>query len=536
MTNHPKIVRDQSGSRSTLNNMTISKVSAKKSPGATSLSNTKISLSVLALILISVTTPLCAQQIPARSLSLAEALDIARETNPSFLQSRNDESLSDWDVRQAYAALLPSASAGSGVSWQGPGEQQFGSLTLGDLGFGNQPSYYFSNYNIGLNYSIDWRTIKGPAQAKAQRGVTLAQIDLAEASLVSTVTNSYVEMLRQQEALRLAEQQLENSQFNLRLAQGQLEVGSVTPIDVGQAEVQVGRSEVAVLRTRNSLSTSKMRLLQQLGLGVNEDITLLTDFTLSEPTWNLETLTDMSLDRNPTLRSRRKSKEVADIGVSSARSSYFPSLSISTGWSGFTREASNTDFQIAQARAQVASSVAQCVQTNNLYSRLADPLPPFDCSRFAFTDEQRQGILNSNRAFPFNFQGSPPSVSLRLQIPIFQGLSRERNLQAARLQRDDMVQQIREQELALEADLSIGIANVQTAYESALLEERNRELADQQLTLARERYQLGAITFVELVDAQTLLAQAVRDRIAAVFAYHDAVTSLEVLVGTSLRN
>ncbi len=100
----------------------------------------------------------------------------------------------------------------------------------------------------------------------------------------------------------------------------------------------------------------------------------------------------------------------------------------------------------------------------------------------------------------------------------------------------DMVQQVREQELALEADLSIGTANVQTAYESALLEERNRELADQQLTLARERYQLGAITFVELVDAQTLLAQAERDRIAAVFAYHDAVTSLEVLVGTSLRN
>ena len=245
-------------------------------------------------------------------------------------------------------------------------------MTLGDLGFGNQPSYYFSNYNIGLNYSIDWRTIKGPAQAKAQRGVTLAQIDLAEAGLVSTVTNAYVEILRQQEALRLAEQQLENSQFNLRLAQGQLEVGSVTPIDVGQAEVQVGRSEVAVLRTRNLLSTSKMRLLQQLGLRVNEEVALSTEFTLSEPTWNLETLTDMSLDRNPTLRARRRSKEVADIGISSARSSYFPSLSISTGWSGFTREASNTDFQLAQARAQVASSVAQCVQTNNLYSRLAD--------------------------------------------------------------------------------------------------------------------------------------------------------------------
>ncbi|HAC05636.1 MAG TPA: type I secretion protein TolC, partial [Gemmatimonadetes bacterium] len=58
--------------------------------------------------------------------------------------------------------------------------------------------------------------------------------------------------LRQQEGLRLAEQQLENSRFNLRLAQGQLEVGQVTPIDVGQAEVQVGRSEVTELQARNA--------------------------------------------------------------------------------------------------------------------------------------------------------------------------------------------------------------------------------------------------------------------------------------------
>lgn len=500
------------------------------------LVKSKVLLCALVLVISSITEPLVAQQIPVRSLSLEEALELARENNPSFLQSKNDELLSDWDVRQAYAALLPSASAGSGVSWQGPGEQQFGSLTLGDLGFGNLPSYYFSNYNIGLNYSLDWRTIKGPAQAKAQRGVTVAQIDLAEATLVSTVTNGYVEMLRQQEALRLAEQQLESSQFNLRLAQGQLEVGSVTAIDVGQAEVQVGRSEVTVLRTNNLLATSKMRFLQQLGLRINQDILLSTEFLLSEPTWNLNDLTEISLNQNPTLRARRRSKEAADIGISSARSPYFPSLSISTGWSGFTREASNTDLQLAQAHAQVASSVAQCMQTNTLYSRLTNPLPPINCSRFTFTDEQRQQIIDQNNAFPFNFKGSPPSVSLRLQIPIFQGLSRERNLQAARLQRDDLVQQVREQELALEADLSIGIANIQTAYESALLEERNRELADQQLSLARERYQLGAITFVELVDAQTLLAQAERDRIAAVFAYHDAVTSLEVLVGNPLRN
>ena len=167
---------------------------------------------------------------------------------------------------------------------------------------------------------------------------------------------------------------------------------------------------------------------------------------------------------------------------------------------------------------------------------MAQPLPALDCARFAFTDDRLQSIIGQNDVFPFNFQGSPPSVSLRVSIPIFQGLNRERNMQAARLQRDDLRQQVREQELALEADLSIGLANVRTAYQSALLEERNRALSDQQLRLARERYQLGAITFVELIDAQTLLAAADRDRLFAVFAYHDSVTSLETLLGASLRN
>jgi outer membrane protein len=473
--------------------------------------------------------------VPSR-LSLADAIQIARANNPTYLATRNDEALADWDVRQAWGDLLPTASASSGVSWQGAGEQQFGSLTAADLGFGNQPSFYFSNYNIGLNYSLNLAKVLGPSQAKAQREATRAQIRVSEAALVSQVTNAYVELLRQQEAVRLAEQQLENSRFNLRLAQGQLEVGSVTPIDVGQAEVQVGRSEVTALQSRNALATARMRLLQQLGLPVDQDFEPTTRFELTEPSWTLDELKEIALADNPTLQSRRRAKKSADIGVRSARSSYFPSLSINTGWSGFTREASSSDFQIAQAQARVAGSVAQCVNTNDLYARLADPLPPLDCSRFAFTDAQRQAIISQNDAFPFNFQRSPPSVSMSLSIPIFQGLSRQRNLESARLQRDDLAHQVREQELALEADLAIGLANTRTAYQSALLEERNRTLADQQLRLARERYQLGAITFVALVDAQTVLAQADRDQIAAVFAYHDAVTNLEALIGSSVRN
>ena len=496
----------------------------------------KIGVFTAALAALAVAAPLAAQQEVPERLTLDRAIAIARSSNPGFRQTANDERLADWNVRQAYGQLFPSANATGSLGWQGTGEQQFGTLTLGDLGFGNQPSYYTSSYGLRLNYSLDWATILGPSQAKADRTETRAQIGVADANLVSQVTVSYLEMLRQQEAVRIADVQLENSQFNLRLAQAQLEVGTVTAIDVGQAEVQVGRSEVQVLQARNALETARIRILQQLGQPLGADFELATPFELTEPTWQIEELREMALTGNATLAARRSARESADIGVSSARSPYLPSLGITTGWTGFTREASSTDFQVAQAQAQIANSIGQCTAQNDLFSRLTPPLPPLDCSQFAFTDAQRQAIVSGNNQFPFGFVGSPPTLTLSVSVPIFSGLSRQRNLEAARLQRDDAVEQIREQEIALEADLAIGLANARTAYESALLEERNRQLADRQLLLARERYQLGEINFVDLVAAQTVLAQAEADQIGAVFAYHDVVTNLEALVGASLRN
>ena len=490
---------------------------------------------IVATALLVSAAPLAGQdRVPAR-LTLAQAIEIATSTNPGFLQTRNDADLADWDVRQAWGALAPSANVSGGMSWQGSGEQQFGTITLGDLGFTNQPSYYSSNYGLSLSLGLDLATVLGPRQAKAQRRTTIAGIQGAEWTLATQVTTGYVDVLRQEDGVRITEQELANAEFNFRLAQGQLEVGQVTPIDVGQAEIQVGRAEVALLQARNRATTSRMRLLQLLGLPVDQAFEPTTGFALMEPTWSLSELSAIALRDNPELRSRRLFVEASDVGVTSAWSSYLPSLSLSAGWSGFTREASSNDFAIAQAQAQVAGQIQQCVLTNDLYSRLTPPLPPLDCGSLAFTDAQRNAIISGNDQFPFNFVGSPPRLGLTVSIPIFSGLSRQRGLEAAKLARADGQQRVREQELTVQADLAIGLENVRTAYESALLEERNRELADQQLRLARERYQLGAITFVELTDAQTVLAQAESALNIAVFAYHDSVTTLEALLGTSLR-
>ena len=494
---------------------------------------------VLLVSLLPAGTP--AQERPDRELppdlSLAEALELARRNNPGWLAARNDAGLSEWDVRAAYGQLFPSASANAGISWQGGGEQLLGSFTQDQLGVGRQPSYYFSRYGLGLSYQVSGGTLLEPSRARAARAATEAQVEAAAVALQGRVTRAYLEVLRQQEEVVLAEQQLERARFDLRMARGREEVGQGTRLDVMQAELQVGRAEVALLQFRNAVETARLRLLQQMGVDVAADreVTLTTPFGLTEPTWERQDLYGLAAERNPTLRARRSTAEASDVGVEVARSAYYPSLSLQAGLSGFTRQASNTDLLVSQTRSSLESQAASCEFQNELFRRLADPLPPRDCTGFTFTDEIRRGLVSANDRFPFDFTRQPASASLTVSVPVFQGLSRQRQLEAARLQRDDADQQVREQELALRADIAIGVSAVRTAYQSALLEQRNQTYADEQLRLAQERYRLGGITFVDLVEAGTVKAQADRQRIAAIYAYHDAITDLETVVGAPLR-
>ena len=151
--------------------------------------NTIRGLSFIALLF----APLAAvgQQDTLR-LSLDQSIELARTTNPALRATRNDESVADWDVRQAYGSLLPSASVGGGFSWQGAGEQRLGSLTLAQ----NQPAYYISNYDVGVTFQLDGNKLLAPAAARARRSVTAAQIRAAELSLDAAVTRAYLEILR----------------------------------------------------------------------------------------------------------------------------------------------------------------------------------------------------------------------------------------------------------------------------------------------------------------------------------------------------
>ncbi len=472
----------------------------------------------------------------APELRLADAIELARRNNPAYQVARNQRVNADWGVKSAWGNLIPQLSANAGASWQSAGSQQFGSITSDQLGFGGQPSYYFSSYGLALNLDVNGSTLMRPSQAKAQREATDADIRTSEAELVLGVTQSYLNVLLESERLRVAREELERSEYNLRLAQGRREVGSATIIDVQQAEVAVGRAEVLILATGSARTTQRFELLRRLGVDLNQDFSLSSDdFQLFEPAFDGAYLYNMALDHNPGLSALRANRDAANQDVQMAKSTYLPSLSFFANMSGFTQEASSSGFLVAQAEAQAQNQMQQCAALNELFTRLADPLPTQNCDVFAFSEGQRQAIENQNSGWPFSFQTQPTRVGFTISLPVFTGLNRQRDVEAARVARSDLDYRIREQQLFVQAEIGAGLTNLVASYQAALIEQRNQTLADEQLRLAREQYQLGFTSFVELIEAETVKAQADRELIAAVFSYHDNLARLEAVVGTSLR-
>lgn len=487
---------------------------------------------LVAAFLLAATAALTAQE--PFTLTLDEAVALAMENNPDYQAQRNDESVADWQVRSAYADFLPSASIGGGLSYQGGGQARIGGFTSGDIGLGETPSYLYSNYNARLSLSLSGSQFYQIDRQQASRRAVLAGTEAAARTLEANVTRQYLSVLRNRDAVELARAELERAEANLRLAEARGAVESATAMEVKQAEVERGRAQVGVLRSRSTLDNERTRLLQLIGVESGREVRLTSDVPVFEPEWSLESLTRTAMATQPQLEAARASRESAEAGVGMARSAYWPTLSISTGLSGYTRKVGSDQYLIDQAQASVASQRANCQALNLIYSRLTPPIPEEDCSVYQFTDEMRGQVLASNDQFPFDFTTEPASVSLSISLPIFQGLNRQTQLETAHAAAQDASLRLRAEELRIRADVETAYRNLQSAYQAVQLEERNAELATDQLRLAQERYRVGSASFLELMEAETVKARADREYLLGVYTFQESLTALEAAVGHDL--
>lgn len=486
---------------------------------------------------------------PTATLALKEALDQAMANNPAYRQVKNNRNVDKWTVRNAYGSLLPSANVSGGIDYTGSGEANFGQ------GLTQQTSAQLgSNYNIGLNWQLDGGKILAPAQAKAAQRATRSEIINEESNLKFSITEQYLNVLQATAQVAVAQQQVARNQNFLDLASAKYRVGQGTLIEVRQAEVQKGVSDVALLRNIQTESEAKLELFRRIGVAppmALDQIGLSDSFPVQQPNYSLDGLLSQAEEENPGLRALEDRRKASAIGVKSAKTAFFPSISVNAGWSGFTQQQTDTDLLLRQGLGGARGSAAACIENDAI--RAAAGLPIVGAANcFAnagldtlagtgspataqLTRGTRSAILDGNNRFPFDFTKQPFRASLTISLPIFTGFSRSLNVQRAKAQADDANESVRAQALLVRSTVHGRYLALETSFKAIAVQLANRDAARDQLRLAQDRYRLGSGTALEVSDAQNSVQRAEGDYVNAVYDYHKTLAGLEQAVGQPLR-
>lgn len=471
------------------------------------------------------------QPVPA-TLSLADAISLARQHNPVYRQAIHDRSPAAWGVRNAWSSLwLPTVTASGGVGYAGPGEQNF--LTSS---FSQSVSTWSSSYSFLLDWTLNGQTLSQPGMRKAQLNAADADVTGAESNLVTGVTQQYLTVLQARDRAEVARQQLQHDEEFLKLAQARYDVGRASLIDVRQAQVARGTAEVTSLRARTAVDVEKLRLFQQIGVSAPvalANVQLSDTFAVQTPTWQLGDLLTMAEQQNPSLHALRERERAAGWGVKAATSSYAPSVSLSAGWSGFTQKLSDVNPTIASIRQSAQSDSISCAYANAAWLNAGQT--QLNCGLLTNTAAAEQALRDQNARYPFNFTPQPFQARLTVTIPLWGNFQQPLQVSQAKAQQQDLQESVRARGLQVQTDVSQAYLTLQTDYQAIAIQDTSRTAAREQLQLATERYRVGSGTFFELLDAQVAALRAETDYIDAVYDYHKALAALEAAVGRPLR-
>ena len=464
------------------------------------------------------------------TLSLAEAVTIARRNNPIHLATVNNRVSADAAVRTAFGQLLPSADASFSALRQQGGRQIFNGGSFGATSDVNQ-----SQYSLDFGYRINSATLITPKLQRANRDAVDADITGSAEVLRSNVTQQYLSALQAEDRAKLQDTLLVAAKSQLVLAQARAIVGSATQLDVTRAEVALSQQQVQVLQARNQIEIEKLRLFQLMGITQPPDVVLTTQFDVEPEPPPLPELLASARERNPVILALRSREKVADLNVRREKGQYSPTLSINTGISGYTYSYTNSNFPVQQALSQASSAQASCIRTEEVRAVLNLSNDLAACNSFVLTDAQAAELRRQNSQFPFRFQNSPRSLSATLSLPLFDGFAREQRVQEAQASSADARYNVRARELAIIADVTAAYLTLKTAQQTSALQEQNSAKARLELKFTQDRYSGGQATFVDLIESRAAYERAESDRINAIYDYHKAFAALESAVGRPLR-
>jgi outer membrane protein len=310
-----------------------------------------------------------------------------------------------------------------------------------------------------------------PNQQRADLNEKQTQEDI-----IYQVTKNYYQIFVSQQQISLLEENLEKTQQVLNILKLQRDNGVIQPVDYDRTEVSYNSNKSQLTLAKNKVTLALNRLKYQMGLDLAQELTLKDSVLLTQlpavgdAQFDAKNLTDYQLTENELTLNRLDQERI--------KAGYLPRLSF-----------------------------------NARYGQLA----------------LANDFSNSFK----NFVGFA-SIGLKLSVPIFDGFSRNAQIQQAKIK---VVTQEEQQKMNVQS-YRLAFSNSQSQLDQAKFnvenDDRNVKLARKVYDLTTLQYTQGTTPLTDLINSENAYRQAQTDYVNSLISFYQARLDLEQAQGTLL--
>lgn len=268
-------------------------------------------------------------------LTFEEAVKIGLKKNVLLNQQKNQLEVNQAQKLGSYGNLMPNVNIQGQYQHQSGNQQNTTTGNLEDL----ETDYAGANLNANLTIFSGLRNINSITQANNQLLAQSYLLKRGTQDVVSFVAQQYLQVLLDQELLRIAEENQKAQQTLLDQIQGFYDVGSRAITDVYSQDALVKGAEVAVIRARNTLQNDKGILAQTLQLDPSQDFEVVypsfKDEVLSYQNLSEDSLISLAVQNRADLKQLAHQAEANKAGMRGAFSGYVPNVSLFAQYGSF---------------------------------------------------------------------------------------------------------------------------------------------------------------------------------------------------------
>lgn len=412
-------------------------------------------------------------------LSLNDALATALQKNFGYRIAEGNWEIAKADKTGAAGGLLPFISAGLSYGWTKRGPSS--SFTQGLIVVpGSNQTTTTANYSVGLDVRQDLfdggAAFSGYKAASASETASREAFRGARQSLIFNVKNSYFSALKAKKLLEVQQDVVKRGEEQLKIAQARYDLGSASLSDVLKAKVSFANDQLTLISAENSYQVALANLNVIIGEDVSDSIELAEDLTPpQESSLGYEEALLKAEKNHPDLLASQENMKAADWGVSAGRAGLYPSLSINAGYGWNNRD----------------------------FSRVTS-------------------LFDRDYQWRFGFS---------IGYNIFDRFSTYRSLKSAQARHSNARESFLQTRSQVALEVKQAFLDLTQSRRKLDVTNQQSESAEEDLNIVQEKYNLGAATILELLDAQVSYKQAKSDQVQALFDYNLAAARLKKSIG-----